>query len=75
MFHNGFEWSPETRQKFANRIKNEGWPSTWFQQATRGDEPWVFYMSDEFIEYCLQMIDQVLDGVGSYLEQSKSGKI
>lgn len=71
MFHNGFEWPLEARQKFANRITGEGWPSAWFSQATRGDQPWVFYVSDEFIAHCLQMIDQVLEGVGRYLEQNK----
>lgn len=71
MFHNGVEWPPEVRQKFANRIKNDAWPVVWFSQATRGDDPWVFYMSDEFIAHCLQMIDQVLEGVGRYLAQNK----
>ena len=72
MFHNGFEWPPETRQKFASRIRNDAWPVVWFTQATRGDGPWVFYMSDEFIAHCLQMIDRVLEGVGRYLEQNKA---
>jgi hypothetical protein len=71
MFHNGFEWPLETRQKFASRIKNDAWPVVWFSQATRGDDPWVFYMSDEFIAHCLQMIDQVLEGVGRYVAQNK----
>jgi hypothetical protein len=71
MFHNGFEWPLETRHKFASRIKNDAWPVVWFSQATRGDDPWVFYMSDEFIAHCLQMIDQVLEGVGRYLAQNK----
>jgi hypothetical protein len=75
MFHNGFEWPPEARQKFANRIINNGWPGNWFAQATRGDEPWVFYMSDDFIAHCLQMIDQVLEGVGRYLAQDRTGQI
>lgn len=73
MFHNGFEWPLKARHNFANRIKKEDWPSDWFSQATSGDEPWVFYMSDDFIEHCLVMIDQVLDGVGRYLEQGGTG--
>ncbi|MEE4013467.1 hypothetical protein V1T76_15450 [Roseibium sp. FZY0029] len=71
MFHNGFEWPTETRQKFANRIKNDGWPETWFSCAKSNHEPWVLYMTDEFIAHCLKMIDQVLDGVGEYLSQPK----
>ncbi len=71
MFHNGFEWPLEARQKFANRLEIERWPGAWFSQATRDDKPWVFYMSDEFIAHCLQMIDKVLEGVGRYLEDHK----
>ena len=71
MFHNGFEWPPEARQKFANRIKNDGWPDNWFSQATRNDEPWVFYMSDDFISHCLQLIDEVLEGVGKFIAQDR----
>ena len=26
-------------------------------------------MSEEFIQHCLKLIDQVLDGVGEYLEE------
>ena len=33
------------------------------------DEPWVFYMSAQFIQHCLTTIDQVLEGVGTYLKQ------
>lgn len=75
MFHNGLEWPPEPRQKFADRINNDGWPVNWFTQATRGDAPWVFYMSDDFIAHCLEMIDQVLEGVGRYLERRGTGQI
>ncbi|EFO30176.1 conserved hypothetical protein [Roseibium sp. TrichSKD4] len=71
MFHNGFEWPPETRQRFAQRIASGEWPRSWFSQATRNDEPWIFYMSDESIAHCLKMIDQVLDGVGEYITQPK----
>jgi len=75
MFHNGFEWPLDERQKFASQIENNGWPNHWFTQAKRDNEPWVFYMSDDFIEHCLQIIDQVLEGVGRYLEQNGTGRI
>ena len=67
MFHNGFEWPLETRRKFVARTSNEKWPDDWFSQATTDDEPWIIYMSDEFIDYCLSMIDEILEGVGRYL--------
>ncbi|TIS97878.1 hypothetical protein [Mesorhizobium sp.] len=71
MFHNGFEWPLETRQKFANRIKNDGWPTDWFQKAMHNNDPWIFYMSATFIERCLETIDYVLDGIGRYLAREK----
>jgi hypothetical protein len=67
MFHNGFEWPPEAREKFSDRIKNESWPDIWFSQAMHGGQPWVFYMSDDFIETNLKLIDQVLEGAGKYI--------
>ncbi|MCX7382601.1 MAG: hypothetical protein NT133_14565 [Alphaproteobacteria bacterium] len=75
MFHNGFEWPPETREKFSARIKNDGWPGNWFTQATRGDVPWVFYMSDDFVAKCLELIEKVLDGVGKLLERGETEQI
>ncbi|CDO60271.1 hypothetical protein BN1012_Phect2058 [Candidatus Phaeomarinobacter ectocarpi] len=72
MFHNGFEWPMEERHKFGKRIENEAWPEGWFTQSNTGGEPWIFYMSDDFIKHCLKMIDQVLHGVGEYLEQGRS---
>ena len=29
------------------------WPTKWFRTSTTGDEPWIFYMSAEFIPACL----------------------
>ena len=66
MFHCGFEWPIYERQRFARRITDAGWPAVWFAQARRGDEPWVFYMTNEFIQHCADMIDRVICGVGAY---------
>lgn len=71
MFHNGFEWPMEARLKFGKRIATDKWPEAWFSKSTSGDEPWIFYMSDVFIEHCLTTIDQVIAGVGKYLAQAK----
>ena len=67
MFHFGFEWPKEERRKFEKRIKDEKWPENWFSKSTSGGDPWIFYMSSEFIELCLMTIDKVLDGVGAFL--------
>jgi hypothetical protein len=72
MFHNGFEWPSDEREKFDELITVEGWPAGWFKRSTSGGNPWIFYMSDEFIAHCLHMIDQVLEGVGRYLEQNRT---
>ena len=69
MFHLGFEWPMEERIKFDNRVRSGEWPAEWFRKSTTGDEPWIFYMSDEFIRHCLTTIDGVLEGVGAFLKQ------
>jgi hypothetical protein len=67
MFHNGFEWPLDERVKFGKRIRCEGWPNDWFSTATSGDEPWIFYLSEQYIEHCLEMIEQVLDAIGGFI--------
>jgi hypothetical protein len=67
MFHHGFEWPIEERDLFAKRIADERWPSDWFSEATSGDKPWIFYLSDKFIEHCLTTIDNVLDTIGVFV--------
>lgn len=66
MFHLGFEWPIKERCKFNKRVESGEWPAEWFRKATRGDKPWIFYLSDEFITHCLKTIDEVLEGVGAY---------
>ena len=69
MFHLGFEWPMEERIKFDKRVQSGDWPAEWFRKATRDDEPWIFYISAEFIKHCLTTIDEVLEGVGTYLNR------
>ena len=68
MFHLGFEWPEEERIRFDRRVQSGELPAEWFRKATRGDRPWIFYLSQEFILHCLNAIDEVLDGVGAYLK-------
>lgn len=67
MFHLGFEWPLDEREKFAARITSEAWPDVWFSKATSGDQPWIFYLSEEFIEHCLVRIQDVLDALGGFI--------
>jgi hypothetical protein len=62
MFHCGFEWPKDECLKFAKEIEARKWEG-WFERWERGDEPWMFHMADEFIKYCLEMIDKVLDAL------------
>ena len=73
MFHNGFEWPMKERHKFSEEIQRRGWPPEWFKKSTSGDQPWIFYMSADFIQHCLDTIDQVLEGVGAYVTQQDKG--
>lgn len=69
MFHLGFEWPVEERIKFDRRVQSGELPAKWFRKATSGENPWIFYMSEDFILHCLNTIDEVLDGVGAYMKK------
>jgi hypothetical protein len=65
MFHYGFEWPRSECLKFSKRIAEKKWDD-WFERAEHAGEPWIFYMSDDFIKLCLGMTDKVLDALGRY---------
>ena len=66
MFHCGFEWPCKERKRFQTLLDKSEWPSGWFLKATFDDEPWMFYMSPEFINHCLDRIQQVIEGIESF---------
>lgn len=67
MFHLGFEWPMVEKIKFDEHVRSADWPAEWFRKSTIGDNPWIFYMSAEFIEHCIKTTDEVLEGVGAFL--------
>ncbi|MGD9863405.1 MAG: hypothetical protein AB7S99_09350 [Pseudodonghicola sp.] len=69
MFHNGFLWSAETISKFSNRVASEKWPDAWFASVDKGGKPWLYYMSPEFCDHCIRLIDEIMDGTGRYLKE------
>lgn len=69
MFHNGLEWPIDRRRDFARQMQGGGWPDDWFKTSESDGEVWIFYMSEVFIEHCIEVIDGVLDGVGAYLKE------
>jgi hypothetical protein len=64
MFHNGFEWPVDRRESFAEILKAQGAPDTWFLTATRNHAVWIYYMSPEFVNRCLTLVDEVLTAIG-----------
>lgn len=64
MFHFGFEWPTVERKRFQERTT--AWRSDWFATATSEHEPWIFYLTDTFIDHCLATIDSVLGSVGAF---------
>ena len=72
MFHCGFEWPVVERARFWSRIQNENWPTNWLEKSTSGGEPWIIYLSGEFIQYCVKTIEQLIDSLGKFVVE-KSG--
>ena len=72
MFHCGFEWPVKERVRFWNRIQNEEWPANWLDNATSGGEPWIIYLSGEFVQHCIKTIEQVINSLGNFVV-NKSG--
>jgi hypothetical protein len=68
MFHDGFEWPQERCAQFAKRVDEKGWQQ-WFTNSIRGDDPWIFYMTDEFIKHCLDMVAILLEAFGKYCKE------
>jgi hypothetical protein len=73
MFHCGFEWPVDERNRFAERIdrgiREEGWSSNWFEKATTGGTPWIFYLTNSFVDHCLNSIDRVIEGMGAFVKE------
>ena len=61
MLHHGFEWPHSQRLAFDGSLSD--WPPGWFGNSTSDDEPWMFYMTPEFISHCLDTAEQVLIGI------------
>lgn len=65
MFHGGFEWPLTECAKFTKRIEEEGWQD-WFSLASHGGDPFIVYMTEVFINHCLDLVHKVLDAFGAY---------
>jgi hypothetical protein len=65
MFHFGFEWPARECRSFAEEIAKEGWQE-WFSSVTRDDVPFIFYMTEAFVQASLASVHELLDGFGAY---------
>ncbi len=65
MFHEGFEWPLKECAKFTKRIQDENWKN-WFSFASHGDDPFIVYMTEAFINHCLDIVHKLLDAFGAY---------
>jgi hypothetical protein len=65
MFHLGLEWPTDERAAFVGLMAN--WPAAWFSQATSGGEPWVIYLSDDYVDHVLATIEQSLQALGRFI--------
>ena len=75
MFHCGFEWPIEERNRFWKRKENENWPSNWLNAATIDGEPWVIYLTDGFITHCINSIEEVIREISLFVYASLEKEI
>lgn len=72
VFHNGYEWPPEARDRFERLMAENGWPREWFTRATSGDKLWVLYLSDAFVAHVMAMLPRVIEGIGAYARKCRA---
>ena len=66
MFHSGLEWPVSERANFVNNMEKNAWDEEWFSFATTGNEVWIVYMSESFIDHCLEIINQAIKGIVAF---------
>ena len=64
MLHHGLEWPPDVRNSFAEFIKP--FPKNWFSSSTSGGEPWVFYMTEDFVQHLLKIVEAIFETITDY---------
>jgi hypothetical protein len=65
MFHFGFEWPKRECHSFAKEIARSGWQQ-WFLSATRNGVPFIFYITEQFVQANLVAVHELLNGFGGY---------
>jgi hypothetical protein len=71
MLHCGFEWPAKERNGFAKTIAEKHWPEKWFSQWTSDGKPFMFYLTDAYIDHCLKTINDIIPGIGKFLRKNR----
>lgn len=66
MFHNGLEWNEEYLDKFMNKINSNNVMKNWFTCSTRDSKPWIYYMTNEYMERCFRFINEIEIASGAF---------
>lgn len=72
MFHGGFEWSIEQRDKFLALVEGQGWQK-YFQWSESDHRPWIFYLRDEVIDAMPDRVRAILDSLGRFARDLPHG--
>ena len=73
MFHHGLEWPMQQRLAFQRQI--EAWPTHWFEKSESDHKPWIFYLSQSFLDEFMALINPTLDGMGAFIEEKRIGVV
>lgn len=71
MLHNSFEWPEARLRSFTGQAAQ--WPATWFSKSSRGNDPWIFYMGDAFVDRCLALVGEILSAFGALVRPADDG--
>ena len=53
-----------------------GWAADWFSKSETDNRPWMFYMSQTFIDHCLTMSGEIIGAIGGFcLERANDGSL
>lgn len=69
IFHNGFEWSIAERTKFVKAISDNEWSENWFPCSRHDNEPWIYYIADDFVLDCISMVERIIEAIGAYAKK------
>lgn len=73
MFHHGLEWPLPQRLAFQQQV--DTWPAHWFKKAESDHKPWIFYLSQSFLDEFIALINLTLDSMGTFIKEKRIGVV